>query len=107
MLILTKPNTFEVNSTLRQFRRNADVNMILQPFLDTFEAEVRYRGSQATRNHLIEKYNIKELEDKNKRIEEVALEFLFNSGVVDVVLMGMTREEYVDFAKEMLRKFKN
>jgi len=94
---------FEVNSSLREVRGNVDINTILQPFLDTFEAEVRYRGSQVVRKYLIEKYHI----DENKRIEEVALEFLFNSGVVDMVLMGMTREEYVDFAKEMLRKFKN
>jgi hypothetical protein len=80
--------------------------MIFQPFLDTFDAEVRYRGSQVVRRYLIEKHNIEELKDENKRIEEVALEFLLNSGVVDVVLMGMTREGYVDFAKETLRRLK-
>ncbi|CAG8670394.1 1960_t:CDS:2 [Funneliformis caledonium] len=92
-----------VYSSLGQFRENPDVNSILQPFLDTFDSEVRYRGSQAVRKYLIEKYNI----DENESIEKVALEFLFNSGVVDVVLMGMTREGYVEFAKEMLRRFKN
>lgn len=98
---------FKVYSSIRKVRGDADINTILQPFLDTFEAEVRYRGSQAARNYLIEKYNIEELKDENKKIEQVALEFLFNSGVVDVVLMGMTREEYVDFAKGMIQKFKN
>ncbi|PKC16713.1 Aldo/keto reductase [Rhizophagus irregularis] len=92
-----------VYSSIRQFREDIDIDTVLRPFLDAFEAEVRYRGSQAVRNYLIEKLNIEELKDENKSIEQVAMEFLFNSGVVDVVLMGMTREKYVDFAKEMIK----
>ncbi|GBB94825.1 hypothetical protein RclHR1_02420012 [Rhizophagus clarus] len=92
-----------VYSTIRQFRTDIDIDTVLNPFLDVFEAEVRYRGSQGVRNYLIEKHNIEELKDENKSIEQVAIEFLFNSGVIDVVLMGMTREKYVDFAKEVIK----
>ncbi|CAG8537104.1 17205_t:CDS:2 [Acaulospora colombiana] len=93
-----------VNATLRQFRGSSDVNSILQPFLDTFDAEVRYRGSQQVRKYLIECQGFNALaKNENLTIEEFSLQFLLESGVVDVVLMGMTREAYVEFAKRMLR----
>nr|CAG8447997.1 14767_t:CDS:2 [Entrophospora candida] len=92
-----------VNANLRQFHANQEINSIAYPFIDAFDAEVRYRGSLQVRKYLIEQQGFKELNDKNQNIEEFATNFLFNTGVVDVVLMGMTRERYVDFGRKMLK----
>ncbi|CAB4485568.1 uncharacterized protein OCT59_001019 [Rhizophagus irregularis] len=68
---------FKVYSSIGQFRGDT----VLRPFLDAFEAKVRYRGSQAVRNYLIEKLNIEELKDENMSIEQVAMDFYLIVGL--------------------------
>ncbi|PKY22347.1 hypothetical protein RhiirB3_470841 [Rhizophagus irregularis] len=77
----TEPNRTEPPMNRLRFESSFRGDTVLRPFLDAFEAKVRYRGSQAVRNYLIEKLNIEELKDENMSIEQVAMDFYLIVGL--------------------------
>lgn len=83
----------------RQSEIHGDWGHALDRFLAAFEDEVRWRG---TRN--VEKYmEARSVDLCGRRVEEAAIGFLLEEKDVDCVLLGMTRKEYVESARNVLR----
>ncbi|RUP48208.1 hypothetical protein BC936DRAFT_144826 [Jimgerdemannia flammicorona] len=77
----------------------------LQLYLDAHEQEVRYRGSRSVEQFL-EARGIELPPEEGVvggRIERFALEFLAEDEGVDCVLLGVTKERYVEVAREVMR----
>lgn len=87
---------------------------VLQRYLDAYEQQVRHRGSQSVRRFL-QTRGVELPPEMEKgsgdggdaevggQIERFALEFLAEDEKVDCVLLGMTRPQYVDVAREVMK----
>ncbi|CAG8499108.1 632_t:CDS:2 [Ambispora gerdemannii] len=97
--------TYTINAAIENLKISPEIYSAFINFLNAFDAEIRFKDSQQVRKYLIKECGFKELEsDEKKKVEEFALEFLFSSGVVDTVLMGLTKQIYVDFVRDFLSK---
>ncbi|RHZ66609.1 hypothetical protein Glove_306g73 [Diversispora epigaea] len=89
---------------IKKVHNDPMIRMILKDFINGLEDEIKYRDSRRVKTYL--RKNGWESLIKNRPIEEVAYIFLKDSGVVDCVLMELTAKNYVDFAIQMLEKYK-
>ncbi|KAI1295143.1 hypothetical protein EDD11_007970 [Mortierella claussenii] len=87
--ILIKPSSQEIDDLLKH----------LDSFVDVFHQQVRSRETERVTEMLAERG----IDLKGEPIEQFAVEHLLEHAQVDSILLGMKREHYVEFARNILR----